>query len=90
MPSYARLVAPEHVIDNATALEAASIDESSLSPVMPAAIVRVFTSDEIQRVVRYCHQHKVPLTVRAPEALLKAPLSRVQMESCLMFPEWTR
>ncbi len=53
-----RLVAPEHVIDNATALEAASIDESSLSPVMPAAIVRVFTSDEIQRVVRYCHQHK--------------------------------
>ncbi len=65
------LVAPENVINNATALEAAAIDESSLAPVMPAAIVRVFTSDEIQRIVRYCHQHKVPLTVRAAGSALE-------------------
>lgn len=65
------LVAPENVIDNATALEAAAIDESSLAPVRPAAIVRVFTSDEIQRIVRYCHQHKVPLTVRAAGSALE-------------------
>ena len=65
------LVMPENVIDNATALEAASIDESSLSPVLPAAIVRTFTSDEIQRVVRYCHQHKLPLTVRAAGSALE-------------------
>lgn len=65
------LVEPSRVIDNATALEAASIDESSLSPVMPAAIVRVLSRDEIQKIISFCHRQRVPVTVRAAGSALE-------------------
>ena len=65
------LVDPKRVIDNATALEAAAIDESSLAPVLPIAIVRVATVSEIQAVVRFCAERHLPLTVRAAGSALE-------------------
>lgn len=65
------LVDPKRVIDNATALEAAAIDESSLAPVLPIAIVRVATVSEIQAVVRFCADRHLPLTVRAAGSALE-------------------
>jgi D-lactate dehydrogenase (cytochrome) len=65
------LIDPARVIDNATALEAAAIDESSLVPVLPVAIVRVATVAEIQNVVRFCAERQLPLTVRAAGSALE-------------------
>ena len=44
--------------------ESVSIDESSLPPVQPEALVQTLTADEIQSVVSYCYEHALPLTVR--------------------------
>ncbi len=65
------VVDPARVIDNQTALEAAAIDESSLTPVLPAAIVQVQTIAEIQAITRFCHDHRLPLTVRAAGSALE-------------------
>ena len=65
------LISPARVIDNSTALLAAAIDESSLEPVTPSAIVQVKSVVEIQTVVRYCHEHRIPITVRAAGSALE-------------------
>jgi D-lactate dehydrogenase (cytochrome) len=72
------VIDPKRVIDNATALEAAAIDESSLAPVKPDAIVQVQTVAEIQSIIRYCHDHRIPLTVRAAGSALEGSASPCQ------------
>lgn len=59
-----QLVGNDCVSDNLSTLEAVSIDESSLPPVMPQALVRVNSSDAIQHVIRFCYEHDLPVTVR--------------------------
>lgn len=59
-----KLTSADRVTDNPSALESVSIDESSLSPVMPKALVYALTADEIESVVRFCYEQTLPLTVR--------------------------
>ncbi len=59
-----RIIEPDRVVNNPSALEAVAIDESSLAPVRPEALVQVLTGEEMQAVVAYCHEHSLPLTVR--------------------------
>lgn len=66
-----KLITPTQVIDNPTALLAASVDESSLAPVTPAAIVQVRSVAEIQSVIRFCHDEHIPITVRAAGSALE-------------------
>ncbi|MGB5107394.1 MAG: FAD-binding oxidoreductase [Candidatus Zixiibacteriota bacterium] len=66
-----QLINPVQVIDNPTALIAASIDESSLAPVTPSAIVQVRSVTEIQSVVKFCYERSIPLTVRAAGSALE-------------------
>ncbi len=65
------VIASAQIIDNPTALLSAAIDESSLSPVTPLAIVQVKSVAEIKSVVRFCHEHRLPLTVRAAGSALE-------------------
>jgi D-lactate dehydrogenase (cytochrome) len=59
-----KIVGADRVSNNPSALESVSIDESSLPPVQPEALVQTLTADEIQSVVRYCYEHARPVTVR--------------------------
>ncbi len=58
------LVSGDRVTNNPSALEAVSIDESSLPPVQPEALVQALTSAEIVSVIGYCYDHALPVTVR--------------------------
>lgn len=64
MDDLRQLVGQDKVTDNLSALEAVSVDESSLPPVMPQALVRATSTDDIQRVIAYCYEHSLPVTVR--------------------------
>ncbi len=59
-----KIVNADRVSNNSSTLESVSIDESSLPPVQPEALVLTQTADEIQSVVGYCYEHVLPLTVR--------------------------
>jgi D-lactate dehydrogenase (cytochrome) len=59
-----KIVGDDRVTNNPSALESVSIDESSLPPVQPVALVQTLTADEIQSVVSCCYEHALPLTVR--------------------------
>lgn len=65
------LLGSSRVTANQTALEAASIDESSLAGVIPTAVVRVVSTDEIATVIRFCYENTVLLTVRAAGSALE-------------------
>ncbi len=58
------IVSADRVSDNPSVLESVSIDESSLEPVLPAAVVQTLTADEIARVISYCYEHSLPVTAR--------------------------
>jgi len=57
-------VSDDRVTNNPSALESVSIDESSLPPVQPEALVQTLNADEIASIVGYCYEHSLPVTVR--------------------------
>ncbi len=65
------ILGDQKIITNPTALEAASIDESSMLPVLPLAIVKAESAADIQTTVRYCYEKQLPLTVRAAGSALE-------------------
>ena len=52
-------------------LAVASRDESSLSPVLPQAIVWAMSAEEISRTIRLCRKHKVPVTTHGAGSALE-------------------
>ncbi len=52
-------------------LRVASIDESTLSPVTPVAVVWALSAEEISKVVKLCIEHKVPITSRGGGSALE-------------------
>ncbi len=59
------------VSTNPTVLESAAIDESSMMPVLPVAVVRAASVDDIERTVRFCYENSIPVTVRAAGSALE-------------------
>ncbi len=52
-------------------LRVASIDESTLTPVTPQAVVWASTTEEISKIVKLCAEHKVPITSRGGGSALE-------------------
>ena len=52
-------------------LRVASIDESTLPPVTPVAVVWALSTNDISRVVKLCIEHKVPITSRGGGSALE-------------------
>jgi len=52
-------------------LRVAAIDESTLTPVMPLAVVWAISTEEIASVVKLCAEHKVPITSRGGGSALE-------------------
>ena len=52
-------------------LRVASIDESSLPPVTPVAVVWALSTDDISKVVKLCIEYKVPITSRGGGSALE-------------------
>lgn len=52
-------------------LRVASIDESTLPPVTPLAVVWVMSTDEISQIVKLCAENKVPITSRGGGSALE-------------------
>jgi D-lactate dehydrogenase (cytochrome) len=59
-----KLLDHDRVTDNPSALESVAVDESSLSPVMPQALVYALTAGEIASVIKFCYENALPVTVR--------------------------
>lgn len=74
-----RLLPANQVSDQADQLAVASIDESTLQPVKPRAVVWATSTDEVARVVRWCHSNGTPVTTRGGGSALEGsaiPLSK--------------
>ncbi len=69
--SLRSLLGDEKVVDNPSELEAASFDESTLPPATPGAIVRPAGVGDICKTVKFCHDQRVPVTVRAGGSALE-------------------
>ncbi len=69
--SLKELLGENKVTDNTSELEAASFDESTLPPVMPVAVVRPDGVNDIIELVKFCHDSRVPITVRAGGSALE-------------------
>lgn len=65
------LLGGSKVNTNPTALQAAAIDESALTPVVPCAIVRAESVGDIAATIKFCHDRAVPVTVRAAGSALE-------------------
>ncbi|MCC6963461.1 MAG: FAD-binding oxidoreductase, partial [candidate division Zixibacteria bacterium] len=69
--SLRSLLGESKVNTNPTALQAAAIDESALTPVVPCAIVRAESVGDIAATIKFCHDLAVPVTVRAAGSALE-------------------
>lgn len=69
--SLQKLLGKEKVADNASVLEAASFDESTLPHVQPVAVVSALDVDDIVTAVKFCHDNSIPITVRAGGSALE-------------------
>src|SRR5215813_8609189 len=65
------LLSPDRVSTTPADLEQASHDESACSPSLPDVVVWPLTTEEVQRVVRYAHEHAIPLTARGAGSSLE-------------------
>lgn len=71
LESLRQAIGTDKVLSNPTQLEAASIDESSLTPVLPVAIVRASSVADIEQTISFCSEHGIPLTARAAGSALE-------------------
>jgi len=58
----ASLLSPEQVVTEEAALAEASADRTEAEPQQPQAVVKPRTVEEVQAVVRWANQHRIPLT----------------------------
>jgi len=65
------LLSPDQISTQPDQLRVASIDESSLPPVTPVAVVWALSTDDISLVVKLCIEHKVPITSRGGGSALE-------------------
>lgn len=66
-----RLLGEEKVADNPTTLESVALDESTLTPVSPVALVYAMSSDDVVTAVKYAYEQRVPITVRGAGSALE-------------------
>ncbi|MGH8015762.1 MAG: FAD-binding oxidoreductase, partial [Candidatus Zixiibacteriota bacterium] len=71
-------------------LRVASIDESTLSPVTPLAVVWATSTKEISDVVKLCAEHKVPITSRGGGSALEGSAIPVKNGIVLDLSRMTR
>jgi D-lactate dehydrogenase (cytochrome) len=64
LEKLASLLPPSQFSTHPDQLRVAAIDESTLEPVTPLAVVWANSTDEISQVVKLCAEHKVPITSR--------------------------
>ena len=76
------IVADERVSTQTDQLNVASRDESSLPGVTPAAVVWAHTTDEVAAIVKYCFNHRIPITTRGGGSALEG--STIPLESGLV------
>jgi FAD/FMN-containing dehydrogenase len=60
--SLSQIVGKDYVITDPAELEKYSKDQSFVPPRMPLMAVKVKTREEVQQVVRFANQYKIPLT----------------------------
>ncbi|MEW5796074.1 MAG: FAD-binding oxidoreductase [Candidatus Zixiibacteriota bacterium] len=65
------LLSPDQVSTQADQLQVASHDESSISPVVPAAVVWATSPQQIAAVIRACIDSKTPVTTRGAGSALE-------------------
>ena len=65
------LLPQDQVSTHPDQLRVASIDESTLPPVTPVAVVWALSADDISKVVKLCVEHKVPITSRGGGSALE-------------------
>ena len=65
------LLPQDQISTQSDQLRVASIDESSLPPVTPVAVVWALSTNDISRVVKLCVEHKVPITSRGGGSALE-------------------
>ena len=65
------IVDDERVSTQADQLNVASRDESSLPGVVPKAIVWAQTTDEVAATIKYCFNHRIPVTTRGGGSALE-------------------
>lgn len=66
-----KLLGSEKVTDNAATLESVSIDESTLTPVTPAVLIRASNSTDVVAVIKYAYENRIPVTVRGAGSALE-------------------
>ncbi len=67
----AKIVTPDRVSTHPDQLAVVSKDESSLSPVLPIALVWAKDADEISRIVKVCSESQTPITTRGAGSALE-------------------
>lgn len=75
IPDDRRSTHPDH-------LQVAAQDESTLSPVLPQAIVWAESADEISQIVSICREEKIPITTRGAGSALEG--STIPLENGLV------
>ncbi len=65
------IVPANQVSAQADQLAVASHDESTLAAVLPVAVVWVQSADEVQRIIRYCGENRIPITARGAGSALE-------------------
>jgi len=61
---FSAIVGNDNVMTSEIDRYAYSYDAAVLDPVMPGIVVRPTTSEVLGRVVKFCHDNGLPLTVR--------------------------
>jgi D-lactate dehydrogenase (cytochrome) len=66
-----KVIGTEKVTDHSTTLESVAIDESSMTPVLPIALVKAESAVDIQKTISYCYEHTLAVTVRGAGSALE-------------------
>ena len=62
--SLSEIVGKDHVTDEAFIMEAYSQDFATYPPSLPVAVVRPRTTQEVSEIMKFCNEHKIPVSPR--------------------------